>query len=146
MQFGTEPRSEARYTYPLFISGPGAVRDKQWVHARRVGHAAGPTRVIGKVTRGVDAGRLLCYLAGLMSTLIRTWLLGSVIRPSWSRTVASMAASRRITAADWNALYERAAREARGAAAHVRRWSASDPRRGADAAWAVADVVRIAAP
>jgi hypothetical protein len=69
------------------------------------------------------------------------------LRRRWSPRNAPtrLSASRRITAADWNALYERAAREARAAAAHVRRCSASDPRRGADAAWAVADVLRIAA-
>jgi hypothetical protein len=52
---------------------------------------------------------------------------------------------RRITAAERNAAYEHAAREARAAAAHIRRCAASDPRRGADAVWAAADVLRIAA-
>jgi hypothetical protein len=58
---------------------------------------------------------------------------------------AQPSASRRITAAERNAAYEHAAREARAAAAHIRHCSASDPRRGADAAWAAADVLRIAA-
>lgn len=40
---------------------------------------------------------------------------------------------------------EHAAREARAAAAHIRRCSASDPARASDAAWAAADVLRIAA-
>jgi hypothetical protein len=58
---------------------------------------------------------------------------------------AQPSALQRITAAERNAAYEHAAREARAAAAHIRRCSASDPRRSADAAWAVADVLRIAA-
>jgi hypothetical protein len=65
------------------------------------------------------------------------------LRRRWSSRNAT--AARRITAEERNAAYEHAAREARGAAAHIRRCSASDPRRGADAAWAAADVLRIAA-
>jgi hypothetical protein len=69
------------------------------------------------------------------------------LRHRWSprNAAAQPATARRITAAERNAAYEHAAREARAAAAHIRRCSASDPRRGADAAWAAADVLRIAA-
>jgi hypothetical protein len=69
------------------------------------------------------------------------------LRQRWTspNAAAQPTTARRITAAERNAAYEHAAREARAAAAHIRRCSASDPRRGADAAWAAADVLRIAA-
>jgi len=69
------------------------------------------------------------------------------LRHRWGprNTVPQVSASRRITVEERNALHEYAACEARAAAAHIRRCSASDPRRGADAAWAAADVLRIAA-
>jgi hypothetical protein len=56
---------------------------------------------------------------------------------------AQPSASRRITAAERNAVYEQAAREARTASAYIRRCSVSDPAMGADTAWATADVLRI---
>jgi hypothetical protein len=58
---------------------------------------------------------------------------------------AQPSASRRIAAAERNAVYEHAVREARAAAVYIRRCSVSEPARGADAAWAAADVLRIAA-
>jgi hypothetical protein len=69
------------------------------------------------------------------------------LRQRWNPRIAPAqpSALHRITAAERNAAYEHAAREARAAAAHIQRCSASDPRRSADAAWAVADVMRIAA-
>jgi hypothetical protein len=68
------------------------------------------------------------------------------LRERWNpkNAPAQMSVLRRITAAEQNAAYERAVREAK-AAAHIRRCSVSDPHRGADAAWAAADVLRIAA-
>jgi hypothetical protein len=51
----------------------------------------------------------------------------------------------RIAAADRDAIYGHAARTARSATEYIRYCSASDPARGADAAWATADVLHAAA-
>jgi hypothetical protein len=69
------------------------------------------------------------------------------LRRRWKpRNAAEQRSARRgISASERNAAYEHAAREARAAATYIRRWSAGDPARGADAAWAAADVLRIAA-
>jgi hypothetical protein len=69
------------------------------------------------------------------------------LRQRWNprSRAAQPSAARRITASERNAAYAYAAREARTTASYIRRCSASDPARGADAAWATADVLRIAA-
>ena len=54
-------------------------------------------------------------------------------------------ASDRITAADRHAVYVHAVRQARAASDHIRRCAVSDPARGADAAWAAADALHVAA-
>jgi hypothetical protein len=53
--------------------------------------------------------------------------------------------AQRITPAGRNAAYEHAARQARSAAGHIRHCSASNPAQAADAAWAAADALRVAA-
>jgi len=69
------------------------------------------------------------------------------LRQRWSRRSAPPPRSQagRITAAERNAAYEHAARSARAATEHIRYCSFTDPMRGADAAWAAADVLRVAA-
>jgi hypothetical protein len=69
------------------------------------------------------------------------------LRQRWSPRIAASERSdpRRITAPERNAAYEQAARQTRAAAAYIRHCSASDPARGADAAWAAADVLHVAA-
>jgi hypothetical protein len=69
------------------------------------------------------------------------------LRQRWNprSTTAQPLAPRRITASERNAAYAHAAREARAAASYIRRCSGSDPGRGADAAWAAADVLRTVA-
>jgi hypothetical protein len=69
------------------------------------------------------------------------------LRQRWRprNAAAQPSASRRIAAAERNAFHEHAVREARAAAMYIRRCSDGDPARGADAAWAPADVLRIAA-
>ena len=51
----------------------------------------------------------------------------------------------RFTAPRRNAAYAHAAREARAATAYIRHCSRTDPARGADAAWAAADALHVAA-
>jgi hypothetical protein len=69
------------------------------------------------------------------------------LRQRWNprSTAAQPSAPRRITVSERNAAYAHAAREAKAAASYIRRCSGSDPARAADAAWATADVLRIAA-
>jgi hypothetical protein len=50
----------------------------------------------------------------------------------------------RLTAAERDALYRHAARDAKAAAEHIRRCALTDPARAADPAWAVADTLHIA--
>jgi hypothetical protein len=54
-------------------------------------------------------------------------------------------ARQRSTPADRRAAYEHAARDARTAADHIRHCAATDPARAADAAWAAADTLHVAA-
>jgi hypothetical protein len=68
------------------------------------------------------------------------------LRYRWNpRIGAQEQVPRRIAGAERGSTYHHAARSARAAAEHVRHCSATDPARGADAAWATADVLHIAA-
>ena len=88
-------------------------------------------------------GRVIWYGGGKLAAD----LTPPKLRQRWNprNAPAQLSCLHRITAEEQNAAYEHAAREARAATAHIRRCSASDPGRGADAARATADVLRIAA-
>jgi hypothetical protein len=70
------------------------------------------------------------------------------LRRRWDRkpgTQPRNTAPRRITPADRRAAYEHAVRQSRTAADHIRHCAATDPVRAADAAWAAADTLHVAA-
>jgi hypothetical protein len=65
--------------------------------------------------------------------------------PTTSGTPPRIPVPRRITPADRRAAWDHAARQARTAADHIRHCAATDPSRAADAAWAAADTLHVAA-
>lgn len=70
------------------------------------------------------------------------------LRRRWEqpqRATADHPGAVRFTAQDRNEIYEHAARRASVAARHIRHCSVHDPARGADAAWAAADALHMAA-
>jgi hypothetical protein len=91
---------------------------------------------------GPDAAPLWCsggrLAAGLtLPRLRRGWEL--------PRNVPERSGTLRFTAAERNAIFEHAARQAGAAAEHIRRAARGDPAQAADAAWAAADVLHVAA-
>lgn len=60
-------------------------------------------------------------------------------------TGAERSGTFRFTGSERDAIYEHAARQARAAAEHIRHCSVTDPGRAADAAWAAADTLHVAA-
>jgi hypothetical protein len=91
-----------------------------------------------------DDGAPLWYSGGRLSaglTLPR-------LRERWDRSRTSAAdrsGAFRFTVPERDAIYEHAARQAATAAEHIRRCSLHDPGRAADAAWAAADTLHVAA-
>jgi hypothetical protein len=70
------------------------------------------------------------------------------LRDRWSRgrsTSAEHPGTSRFTAPERDAIYTHAARQAAAAAEHIRRCAHSDPGAAADAAWAAADTLHVAA-
>ncbi len=69
------------------------------------------------------------------------------LRRRWNppSTTTERSGTRQFTATERNAIYRHASRQAVAAAEHVRRCSATDPGAAADAAWAAADTLHIAA-
>jgi hypothetical protein len=80
-------------------------------------------------------GRLAAGLT--LARLRRRWGL--------SRNVPERCGAFRFTAAERNAIFEHAARRAGAAAEHIRRAVRGDPGQAADAAWAAADILHVAA-
>jgi len=69
------------------------------------------------------------------------------LRESWARAhgAAERSGASRLTGPERTEIYRHAARQAAIATEHLRRCTATDPERGGDAAWAVADALRVAA-
>jgi len=70
------------------------------------------------------------------------------LRVRWKQargTGADRSGTFRFTGRERDAIYEHAARQARAASEHIRHCSATDPGRAADAAWAAADTLHVAA-
>jgi hypothetical protein len=70
------------------------------------------------------------------------------LRERWNRPpggTAERSGTPRFTASERDAIYRHAARQARAAAEHIRRCAMTDPRAAADAAWAAADTLHVAA-
>jgi len=70
------------------------------------------------------------------------------LRVRWKQargTGAERSGAFRFTGPERDAIYEHAARQARAASDHIRHCSVTDPGRAADAAWAAADTLRVAA-
>ncbi len=70
------------------------------------------------------------------------------LRHRWHRPrggTAGRSGAPRFTASERDEMYRHAARQARAAAEHIRHCSVTDPAAGADAAWAAADTLHIAA-
>jgi hypothetical protein len=90
----------------------------------------------GGVVAWHGGGRLAAGLS--LPRLRRGWQQGRSGDPGRSGTAG-------LTAPERNAIYEHAARQAGMAAAHVRRCAGADPGGAADAAWAAADALHMAA-
>jgi len=70
------------------------------------------------------------------------------LRTRWNRPPggsAERSGTPQFTAAERDEMYRHAARQARAAAEHIRRCAMSDPAAAADAAWAAADTLHVAA-
>ena len=70
------------------------------------------------------------------------------LRRRWDparNSAAERSGAFRFTVPERNAIYEHAARQAAAAAEHIRRCAHGDPARAADAAWAAADTLHVAA-
>ena len=96
-------------------------------------------------------GRPLWYSGGRLSgdlTLPRLrgrWEAHTALGAERSGAGAARSGTFRFTAAERDAIYEHAARQAATVAEHIRRCAQHDPAAAADAAWAAADVLRAAA-
>jgi hypothetical protein len=80
-------------------------------------------------------GRLAAELS--LPRLRRRWDLPRIVR--------ERSGAFRFTAAERNAIFEHAARQVGAAAEHIRRAAHRDPAQAADAAWAAADILHVAA-
>ena len=67
------------------------------------------------------------------------------LRERWIRGSAERSGTPRFTAPERDEIYRHAARQARAAAEHIRRCALTDPVGAADAAWAAADTLHVAA-
>jgi MobA/VirD2-like, nuclease domain len=70
------------------------------------------------------------------------------LRRRWNQPqpgAAERSGTPRFTVSERDAIYRHAARQARNAAEHIRRCAMTDPRAAADAAWAAADTLHVAA-
>jgi hypothetical protein len=69
------------------------------------------------------------------------------LRRGWDapRNAPERSGAFRFTVAEQNAIFEHAGRQASAAAEHIRHAAHSDPAAGADAAWAAADILHVAA-
>jgi hypothetical protein len=70
------------------------------------------------------------------------------LRQRWNQPpggAAERSGTPRFNASERDAIYRHAARQARNAAEHIRRCAMTDPRAAADAAWAAADTLHVAA-
>src|SRR5205807_6264245 len=70
------------------------------------------------------------------------------LRDRWNRPAgrpAERSGTPRFTAPERDEIYRHAARQARAAAEHIRRCAMTDPAGAADAAWAAADTLHVAA-
>jgi hypothetical protein len=69
------------------------------------------------------------------------------LRQRWHRPggTTERSGTQRFTAAERDAIYRHAARQARAATEHIHRCAMTDPRQAADAAWAAADTLHVTA-
>jgi hypothetical protein len=67
------------------------------------------------------------------------------LRQRWNRGTAERSGASQFTAPERDAVYRHAARQAAVATEHIRRCAISDPAAAADAAWAAADTLHVAA-